>query len=39
VTASHIERLRLSVDRILLLHGRVVPVAELYVATQRTAPR
>ena len=36
---DNIERLKLSVDRILPLHGRVVPVAELYVATQRTPAR
>jgi len=35
---DNIERLKLDVDRILPLHGRVVPVAELYAATQR-APR
>jgi glyoxylase-like metal-dependent hydrolase (beta-lactamase superfamily II) len=28
--AENIERLRLSVDRILPLHGPIVPVAELY---------
>ena len=33
---DNIERLRLAVDRILPLHGRVVPAAELYAATQRT---
>lgn len=32
---DNIERLRLSVDRILPLHGRVVPVSDLYVATLR----
>ena len=36
---DNIERLKLGVDRILPLHGRVVPVAELYAATQRTPPR
>jgi glyoxylase-like metal-dependent hydrolase (beta-lactamase superfamily II) len=33
---DNIERLKLDVDRILPLHGRVVPAAELYAATQRT---
>jgi glyoxylase-like metal-dependent hydrolase (beta-lactamase superfamily II) len=33
---DNIERLKLGVDRILPLHGRVVPAAELYTATQRT---
>jgi glyoxylase-like metal-dependent hydrolase (beta-lactamase superfamily II) len=33
---DNIERLKLAVDRIVPLHGRVVPVAELYGATQRT---
>jgi glyoxylase-like metal-dependent hydrolase (beta-lactamase superfamily II) len=37
--ASNIERLKLSVDRILPLHGRVVPVAELYAAIGKPAPR
>jgi glyoxylase-like metal-dependent hydrolase (beta-lactamase superfamily II) len=32
---DNIERLKLAVDRILPLHGRVVPLSELYVATQR----
>lgn len=36
---ENIERLKLSVDRILPLHGRVVPVGDLYAATGRTAPR
>ena len=34
---ENIERLQLSVDRILPLHERVVGVSELYGATQRTA--
>jgi glyoxylase-like metal-dependent hydrolase (beta-lactamase superfamily II) len=34
---DNIERLQLSVDRILPLHGRVVGVAELYGATGRVA--
>jgi glyoxylase-like metal-dependent hydrolase (beta-lactamase superfamily II) len=34
---DNIERLKLEVDRILPLHGRVVPATELYAATQRTA--
>ena len=33
---DNIERLRLAVDRILPLHGRVVPLSELYTATKRT---
>ena len=33
---DNIERLKLGVDRILPLHGRVVPVSDLYAATQRT---
>jgi glyoxylase-like metal-dependent hydrolase (beta-lactamase superfamily II) len=33
--AQSIERLRLNVDRILPLHGRIVPVSELYTATGR----
>jgi len=37
--AENIERLKLSVDRILPLHGRVVPVAELYTAVGQPAPR
>ena len=36
---DNIERLKLAVDRIVPLHGRVVPLAELYAATQRTPPR
>lgn len=36
---ENIERLKLGVDRIVPLHGRVVPVSELYAATQRTPPR
>jgi len=36
---DNIERLKLAVDRILPLHGRVVPLAELYAATQRSPPR
>ena len=36
---DNIERLKLAVERIVPLHGRVVPVAELYAATQRTPPR
>jgi len=36
---ENIERLKLSVDRILPLHGRVVPASELYAAVGRTAPR
>jgi glyoxylase-like metal-dependent hydrolase (beta-lactamase superfamily II) len=36
---ENIERLKLGVERILPLHGRVVPAAELYAATGRPAPR
>ena len=36
---DNIERLKLEVDRILPLHGRVVPLAELYAAAQRNPPR
>ena len=36
---DNIEGLKLTVDRILPLHGRVVPVADLYAVTLRTPPR
>jgi glyoxylase-like metal-dependent hydrolase (beta-lactamase superfamily II) len=36
---ENIERLRLPVDRIAPLHGRVVPVAELYTAAGKSSPR
>ncbi len=36
---ENIERLKLPVERILPLHGRVVPVAALYAATRMTMPR
>jgi glyoxylase-like metal-dependent hydrolase (beta-lactamase superfamily II) len=36
---DNIERLKLGVERILPLHGRVVPLAELYTFTQRQMPR
>jgi len=36
---DNIERLKLGVDRILPLHGRVVPVADLYATASRTPPR
>ena len=36
---DNIERLKLAVDRILPLHGRVVPVTELYATAGRTTPR
>jgi glyoxylase-like metal-dependent hydrolase (beta-lactamase superfamily II) len=36
---DNIERLKLSVDRILPLHGRVVPVGELYAQVSRPLPR
>ena len=35
---ANIERLGLAVDRILPLHGRVVPLAELYAAAGKTPP-
>ena len=33
--AQNIDRLKLTVDRILPLHGRVVPIGDLYVAIGR----
>jgi glyoxylase-like metal-dependent hydrolase (beta-lactamase superfamily II) len=36
---ENIERLRLNVDRILPLHGRVVPLSELYATASRPLPR
>jgi glyoxylase-like metal-dependent hydrolase (beta-lactamase superfamily II) len=36
---DNIERLKLVVDRIVPIHGRVLPLSELYTATGRTAPR
>ncbi len=36
---DNIERLKLTVDRILPLHGRVVPVADLYTAAGRAPAR
>jgi glyoxylase-like metal-dependent hydrolase (beta-lactamase superfamily II) len=36
---ENIERLKLPVDRILPLHGRVVPLAELYATASRPLPR
>ena len=35
---ANIERLNLAVDRILPLHGRVVPASELYVAVGKAPP-
>jgi len=35
---ANIERLKLPVERILPLHGRMVPLAELYTAVGRPAP-
>jgi glyoxylase-like metal-dependent hydrolase (beta-lactamase superfamily II) len=35
----NIERLNLSIDRILPLHGRVVPLADLYTAAGATPPK
>ena len=37
--AQNIERLNLAVERILPLHGRVVPTAELYIAAGKAPPR
>ncbi len=36
---ENIERLKLGVDRILPLHGRVVPLADLYTTAGRTPPK
>jgi glyoxylase-like metal-dependent hydrolase (beta-lactamase superfamily II) len=36
---DNIERLKLPVARILPLHGRVVPVADLYATASRALPR
>ena len=36
---DNIERLNLAVERILPLHGRVVPITALYAMTGRTPPR
>ena len=36
---ENIERLKLSVERILPLHGRVVPLSELYTAVGKPAPK
>ncbi len=36
---ENIERLKLAIDRILPLHGRVVPLAELYATAGRTLPQ
>lgn len=36
---DNIERLKLSIERILPLHGRVVPLSELYNTAGRTPPR
>jgi glyoxylase-like metal-dependent hydrolase (beta-lactamase superfamily II) len=36
---GHIERLKLSVDKILPLHGRIAPLAELYTAAKATMPK
>lgn len=35
---DNIERLKLSIERILPLHGRVVPLSELYNTAGRTPP-
>jgi len=39
VLVANLERLKLSVDRILPLHGRVVPLADLYAAVKAPMPR
>ena len=36
---ENIERQKLAVDRILPLHGRVVPLADLYTTAGRTPPK
>ncbi len=36
---DNIERLKLAIDRILPLHGRVVPVSELYATAKRQRPQ
>jgi len=36
---ENIKRLKLSVDWVLPLHGRVVPMAELYTAAGATMPK
>jgi glyoxylase-like metal-dependent hydrolase (beta-lactamase superfamily II) len=36
---ENIERLKLSVDRILPIHGRAVPLADLYATAGRTLPK
>jgi hypothetical protein len=36
---NNIERLKLQVDRIAPLHGRVVPLADLYTTASRPQPR
>ena len=36
---ENIERLKLAVDRIVPIHGRVVPLSELYGAVGKAAPR
>ena len=36
---ENLERLKLPVDRILPLHGRVVPLADLYTTAGRTPPK
>jgi len=36
---DNIERLKLGIERIVPLHGRVVPLTELYTVTQRPVPR
>ena len=36
---ENIERLKLGVDRILPLHGRVAAIADLYIAAGKTPPR
>jgi glyoxylase-like metal-dependent hydrolase (beta-lactamase superfamily II) len=39
VLVANIERLKLSIDRILPLHGRVVPLADLYAAVKAPMPQ
>ena len=39
ILVANVERLKLSVDRILPLHGRVVPLSELYAAVKAPMPK
>jgi glyoxylase-like metal-dependent hydrolase (beta-lactamase superfamily II) len=39
ILVKNIERLKLSIDKILPLHGRVVPLADLYAAVKAPMPK